>query len=80
MEHILTQSDENGQKGVWELVSELWKLKTGIEMPPPLMGEIMACGLIKKGNIPGKTDTSTTRLYRIIVTESTHLIWHLRNE
>ncbi|KAJ7921669.1 hypothetical protein B0H13DRAFT_1604338 [Mycena leptocephala] len=49
-------------------------------MPPPLMGEIMACGLIKKRNLPGKTDASTTRLCRIVITESAHLIWRLRNE
>ncbi|KAJ7927141.1 hypothetical protein B0H13DRAFT_1599011 [Mycena leptocephala] len=48
-------------------------------MPPPLMGEIMACGLIKKGNLPGKTDAGTTRLYRIVITESAH-IWRLQNE
>ncbi|KAJ7676734.1 ribonuclease H-like protein [Mycena polygramma] len=80
MEHILTQCDENGQKTVWELVNELWKLRTGTGMPPPLMGEIMACGLIKKGKTPGTTDAGTTRLYRITISESAHLIWRLRNE
>jgi ribonuclease HI len=34
----------------------------------------MACGLIKRG------DKGTTRLFRIIVSESAHLIWRLRNE
>ena len=60
--------------------SKLWKLRTGTEMQPPLMGEIMACGLIKKGNLPGRTDAGTTRLYRITISESAHLIWRLRNE
>ncbi|KAJ6475181.1 hypothetical protein DFH09DRAFT_1379831 [Mycena vulgaris] len=78
--HILTQCDENGQETIWEMVSELWELKTGTKLCPPLMGEIMACGLIKKGNLPGKTDAGTTRLYRITISESAHLIWRLRNE
>ncbi|KAJ6619315.1 hypothetical protein B0H10DRAFT_2026894 [Mycena sp. CBHHK59/15] len=38
------------------------------------MGEIMVCGLISKG------DKGTTRLFQIIVSESAHLIWRLRNE
>ncbi|KAJ7908026.1 hypothetical protein B0H13DRAFT_2233360 [Mycena leptocephala] len=66
--------------GIPETCKELWKLRTGTEMPPPLMGDVMVCGLIKKGNLPGKTDASTTRLYRIVITESAHLIWRLRNE
>ncbi|KAJ6630752.1 hypothetical protein B0H10DRAFT_2336653 [Mycena sp. CBHHK59/15] len=38
------------------------------------MGEIMACEAINK------KDTGTTRLFRILVSESAHLIWRLRNE
>ncbi|KAJ7679447.1 ribonuclease H-like protein [Mycena polygramma] len=80
MDHILTQCDENGQKTIWELADKLWQLKTGAAMSPPLIGEIMACGLTKKGDRPGKTDAGTTRLWRILISESAHLIWRLRNE
>ncbi|KAJ7127904.1 hypothetical protein C8R44DRAFT_873674 [Mycena epipterygia] len=38
MTHILTQCEENGQKTIWELMSELWKLKTGNDTPPPSHG------------------------------------------
>ncbi|KAJ7665100.1 hypothetical protein DFH06DRAFT_1041280 [Mycena polygramma] len=34
----------------------------------------MACGAIKRG------DKGTTRLFRIVVSESAHLVWKLRNE
>ncbi|KAJ7024095.1 hypothetical protein C8F04DRAFT_969440, partial [Mycena alexandri] len=43
MEHILTRCDVAGQTEVWELASELWKLKTGGELPKPTTGQIMAC-------------------------------------
>jgi ribonuclease HI len=80
MEHILTQCDEVGQEFVWSLVYDLWKQKTGVGLAKPLVGDIMACGLIKKGNTPGKTDAGITRLYKIVISESAHLIWRLRNE
>ncbi|KAJ7855229.1 hypothetical protein B0H13DRAFT_2237905 [Mycena leptocephala] len=65
MEHILTQCDEVCQEFVWSLVYDLWKQKTGVGLAKPLVGDIMACGLIKKGNTPGKTDAGITRLYKI---------------
>jgi ribonuclease HI len=73
MTHILTQCTAPGQSHVWNLASKLWQLKTGSALKPTL-GEIMACGLIEKLN------AGATRLCRIIVSESAHLIWKLRNE
>jgi ribonuclease HI len=73
MDHVLTQCDAPGQALIWELASKLWKKKAGEEMHPTF-GEIMACGAIKKG------DAGTTRLYRILLSESAYLIWKLRNE
>ncbi|KAK7016573.1 hypothetical protein R3P38DRAFT_2377907, partial [Favolaschia claudopus] len=57
----------------------LWLKKTKNPLRP-LIGEIMACALIKQGSKPGTTDKGTSRLYRILVSESAHLIWRLRNE
>jgi ribonuclease HI len=74
MEHILTKCDIAGQIEIWELASELWVLKTGDELPKPTMGQMMACATTKK------RDAGTSRLYRILVSESAHLIWRLRNE
>jgi hypothetical protein len=73
MEHILTQCGMPGQKEVWDLASNMWRLKTGKAMSPTI-GQIMAGGATKHSN-PG-----TTRLYKILITESAHLIWRLRNE
>ncbi|KAJ7138537.1 hypothetical protein C8R43DRAFT_1089353 [Mycena crocata] len=74
MKHILTGCRAPGQERIWEKASELWKLKTGEDLPKPVMGQIMACAAIKK------QDAGTTRLFRIIVSESAHLIWRLRCE
>ncbi|KAJ7101781.1 hypothetical protein C8R44DRAFT_641334 [Mycena epipterygia] len=73
MEHILTQCNEPGQKEVWDLASELWRMKTGKNLRPTI-GQIMAGGVTNCGT-PGET-----RLYKIIITESAHLIWRIRNE
>jgi ribonuclease HI len=58
-----------GQKEIWDLASEMWRMKTGKGMRP-MIGQIMAGGVTKVGN----------RLYKIMITESAHLIWKLRNE
>ncbi|KAJ6488482.1 hypothetical protein C8R47DRAFT_480492 [Mycena vitilis] len=44
MEHILTQCSEPGQKEIWDLASEMWRLKTGKELRPTI-GQIMAGGV-----------------------------------
>jgi ribonuclease HI len=74
MTHILTKCEAPGQKEIWELASELWVLKTGDVLPPPTIGQIMGCAAIKRQN------AGTTRLSRIIFSESAHLIWRIRNE
>ncbi|KAJ6581584.1 ribonuclease H-like protein [Mycena capillaripes] len=74
MEHILTKCDVPGQKEIWELADQLWKLKTGEDLASPTIGQVMACAATKKG------DAGTTHLYRILISESAHLIWRLRCE
>ncbi|KAJ7857002.1 hypothetical protein B0H13DRAFT_2575073 [Mycena leptocephala] len=74
MEHILTQCAEPGQKEIWDLASEVCqRMKTGKDLRPTI-GQIMAGGATKCG------DPGTTRLYKILITESAHLIWRIRNE
>ncbi|KAJ7631944.1 hypothetical protein DFH06DRAFT_1438544, partial [Mycena polygramma] len=73
MEHILTKCEEPGQKEIWDLASEMWRMKTGDDLRPTI-GQIMASGVLKSQN-PGET-----RLKKILITESAHLIWRIRNE
>lgn len=73
MKHILTECDAPRQALVWNLVSNLWRKKTGEDLRPTT-GEIMACGAIQRSS------KGETRFYRILVSEAAHLIWCLRNE
>ncbi|KAF9471236.1 hypothetical protein BDN70DRAFT_909401 [Pholiota conissans] len=78
MEHILTMCRTSGQRVIWEAAKRLWALR-GLEWPEISLGSILGCGtrIIRSNNrraiLPG-----ATRLYRIIMTESAHLIWKLR--
>ncbi|KAJ7581353.1 ribonuclease H-like protein [Mycena floridula] len=80
LDHILTKCDVPGQRQIWDLVSEMWMLKSGEELRPPL-GEIMICGLKQNnGANRRKVNRGTERLRRILISESAHLIWRIRNE
>ncbi|KAJ3820010.1 hypothetical protein F5880DRAFT_1488743 [Lentinula raphanica] len=79
MEHILLECECSGQKEIWEMAETLWKNQK-TEWIRPELGIILGCGVIsmRDGNkrvLPGES-----RLYRIVVSESAHLIWKLRNE
>lgn len=79
MEHILIICNAPGQKEVWEIASELWMKKTQQHLRPSF-NEVMSCGLYTSRNQDGKIQRGETRLYQIIVSESAHLIWKLRND
>ncbi|KAJ8690307.1 hypothetical protein PTI98_011742 [Pleurotus ostreatus] len=78
MAHILSRCETPGQEQVWSLAKDLWT-KTGREWTQPWVGNIVACALTKKTDGP-KRDAGGERLWRIIVSESAHLIWKLRCE
>jgi ribonuclease HI len=52
----------------------MWQKKTGQDMKPTF-GQILAGGATKFKD-PGEIE----RLYKILIIESAHLIWKLRNE
>ncbi|KAH9941472.1 ribonuclease H-like domain-containing protein [Amylocystis lapponica] len=79
MEHILTLCTAPGREEIWELAHELWSKKLR-EWTWPTMGSILACGLAEFLNAKGKPVRGDARLYRILVSESAHLIWKLRCE
>ena len=78
MEHILTACEAPGQTQIWSLAEELWEKKSSRWIKPGF-GEILACGLTQLTNEENKVLKGDSRLYRIIVSESTYLIWALRN-
>lgn len=77
MEHTLLECDAPGQAMIWQLSGNLWKDKKSKWIAPDF-GTILSCGLIKITDTKGKYRKEDSRLYRIIVSESAHLIWKMR--
>ncbi|CAK5280006.1 unnamed protein product [Mycena citricolor] len=73
MKHILLECEATGQQEIWKLACKLWEMRTGSALEPTI-GKIMACGAIQQ------EDASLSRLFRIIISESAHLIWRIRCE
>jgi len=78
-EHIITECDSTERTTIWEQANNLWKRRYS-ESLPTSEGAVLGGGLanFKKSN--GKPDAAKNRLYRILITESAHLIWVLRCE
>ncbi|KAH8074950.1 hypothetical protein BXZ70DRAFT_902758 [Cristinia sonorae] len=80
MEYILTECNAPGQQIVWNMARDLWEHKNP-EWPSPSLGVILACGTaVFKNDKTDKPKAGDARLYRIIISESSKLIWNLRNE
>ncbi|SJL06249.1 uncharacterized protein ARMOST_09585 [Armillaria ostoyae] len=79
MDHILLECEIPGRRNVWMLAEDMWR-KKGYTWPSMSLGLILGCALYdprddEDGRLPG-----AARLFRIIVSESAHLIWKLRCE
>jgi hypothetical protein len=79
MDHILLECSAPGQKTIWNLAKTLWQSKHNI-WPNITYGTTLGCGMSNFKNEKGETSKGTNRLFRILITESTHLIWKLRCE
>ncbi|KAF7982921.1 hypothetical protein HWV62_25202 [Athelia sp. TMB] len=80
MEHILLECEEPGRKMVWDLAEKLWRMK--VDRWPELknIGAVLACTMADFKDLEGKKMGGANRLYRILITESAHLIWRMRNK
>lgn len=80
MSHILTECDTRGQKIIWNLARQIWN-KKNLPWPQITLEEILAAGC-KTWREPGKKRKreADTRFWRILISESAHLIWRLRCE
>lgn len=77
MEHILTECSVPGQHELWELTEYLWRKKHP-HWHRPTLGLILGASLIEIRDEDGKINKGVTRLYRILITETAHLIWRTR--
>jgi ribonuclease HI len=76
MEHILTECRSPGQKQIWKLVKNLWQKKAG-EDPDLSIGAILGNTAV---TLKKKVNVGLNRLNRIVIAESSYLIWKLRCE
>ncbi|KAJ7720332.1 hypothetical protein B0H16DRAFT_1793536 [Mycena metata] len=79
LEHVLLKCKHPGQQEVWELAKNLW-LKKHPSWPMLSLGSILGCGLAEFADQNGRPLLGTTRLYRIIISESLFIIWKIRND
>ncbi|KAF7976795.1 hypothetical protein HWV62_5646, partial [Athelia sp. TMB] len=80
MEHILLECDDPSREAVWDLAKNLWEKKAKKWPELRNIGHILACTLAEIKDDEGKGIRGASRLYRIIITESAHLIWRMRNK
>ncbi|KAJ7577197.1 hypothetical protein C8J56DRAFT_899284 [Mycena floridula] len=78
MEYILTEYPSSVQNTIWKLARALLESKDNSQWPPINFETIMGAGSIKIYASGRKIDKGKTRLFRLIVTESAHLIWTTR--
>lgn len=79
MEHILVNCTSPERQVIWTLAEKAWQKKHE-SWPPIHMGNIIGAPLAKFDDAEGRRLPGATRLYRILMTESAHLIWKIRCE
>ncbi|EPS92851.1 hypothetical protein FOMPIDRAFT_58941 [Fomitopsis schrenkii] len=80
MDHLLSECEAPGQHQVWALAESLWRKKGNLTWPRPSLGVVHSCACASFKDEEGKPRAGIVRLYRILVTESAHLIWRLWNK
>lgn len=79
IEHILLECDAPGRTQIWKLANKLWSMRSDKPLPKSY-GGVLGCALAVHTKENGRPDTGLNRLFRIIMSESIHLIWKLRCE
>lgn len=80
IEHILTRCSAPGQELIWHLAQELWEQK-GLPWPQYFSyGMVLGCGISDFKTNDRKRLMGANRLWRILISESAHLIWKIRCE
>ena len=79
MEHILTECMAPERREVWRMCRKVWAKKWPT-WPTLTVGTILGCGLAEFKDDEGRIHPGAARLFRILVSESSFLIWSLRCE
>ncbi len=79
LEHILLECDATGPQAIWELTKRLLNQR-GVELPPLSLGMLLGAPAFTLRELRERRTPGLDRLCRIVLTESTHLVWKLRCE
>ncbi|EPS93460.1 hypothetical protein FOMPIDRAFT_8415, partial [Fomitopsis schrenkii] len=80
LDHILLHCSETGQETIWTLAKAAWERK-GVDWTPIRLHDILAIGPRSRALVRDKpTPGHLARFWRILVSESAHLVWRLRCE
>lgn len=79
MEHILFHCRAYGRRAVWVHAQLLWE-KKGLQWKPVCLESLVSAGIPEQEMTGSQIRPAHTRLWRLLVTESAHLIWRLRCE
>ncbi|KAJ7840629.1 hypothetical protein B0H13DRAFT_1910644 [Mycena leptocephala] len=76
LDHILLECPSPGQSEVWKLAEQFWT-KKGPRWPAVPIGTILGSGLALFKDDAGEPQPALAWLYKILMTESAHVIWKL---
>ncbi|KAH9858722.1 hypothetical protein C2E23DRAFT_717188 [Lenzites betulinus] len=79
MYHILKECSAPGQELVWGLALRLLE-RRGVTLPSMTFGAILGAPSLETQDVNGDRCPGQTRLLRIVLSESLHLVWKLRCE
>lgn len=80
MDHILLECTIPGRDLIWSLTKRIWQKKKADWPDDFNVGHILGAALCRLPDRAGKKRPGSARLFRILVTESAHLIWKIRCE
>jgi hypothetical protein len=79
MNHVLTECCTLGQEETWELAKNLWRrINPKDNWPTITLGLILGIQCTEIRSKTGDIQSRKTRLFKILVGTTTHLIWKLR--
>ncbi|KAI0349351.1 RnaseH-domain-containing protein [Trametes cingulata] len=79
LEHILLECRAPGQRLVWQLTKAVLRARK-ITIPDLTIGSLLAAPILSLQGLDNQKCPAKDRLIRILLTESTHLIWKIRCE
>ncbi|KAF9560007.1 hypothetical protein CPC08DRAFT_735966 [Agrocybe pediades] len=79
LRHILTSCRASGHETIWAEVRRVWSIKK-LPWIETSLGTVLGCALLNLTAPSGRALKGPSRLLKILISESAHLIWKIRWE